>query len=747
MASYSQFGYQQGKNGRVGGAGGRMSFGVSGYRPTHVSPSTYRPESDRLPTPDSEAMASSEDEHDHVKSLVSASKPPQAVNPPKRRDSWLSDIQSSQRKPSLGGMSLASQCSQPPTPGETPGWTANARPLSKSGSLTWDTNIWSPQDTTARRESADLPFQIPLSPTRKTIRSQSYSVGQMERGSPGVMHKPSRKSMLGSEVTGDSGGDPAGLGKVIEDEDHESEGSDAGVRLPMHSDGGSSLLKQAAVENANRRVPPGRASITAATVQENPYAYDPNFGGFQSRRHSFANVPSDAVVHAPMARQIAALEEAAEDVPAIAGNYPNQQQHMAALQARQQQNLMNAASMSGSMGLSRGERRSPVLLYLVQFKCCRADVYYADPSNGLQIKKGDLMIVEGDRGSDLGQVQEVELTWEQAKRLRQENHIAHTQNLMLFSRNAQTLPEEAFLPPMKIVDSILKGELMGPSALHGDNGFDAELKPKLIKRHAAAHEIAQLKDKEGAEAKAKRVCQTKAQDHNLVMEILDAEYQHDYKKLTFYYYSTSYVNFNDLVTDLFKLYKTRIWMSSVNPAVFTPITALSSTVPMAAPPSSVPARGAHRATVSGYAPGQPSFGRGDFSSRAAQAGYFPAFENQHQQPAAFPNPSRMPQHPMMNTAGPGVPATAAGMREFLESPWGNENMQPGQGARRMWHGYEAPQDYLDATNLPPWAQRNFAVSPAAANGAGGPQVLAPQPQSHVAGTTESFLQNFRNLAV
>ena len=51
------------------------------------------------------------------------------------------------------------------------------------------------------------------------------------------------------------------------------------------------------------------------------------------------------------------------------------------------------------------------------------------------------------------------------------------------------------------------------------------LKPKLIKRHAQPHEIQALRDKEGSEAKAKRVCQSKVKDHGLNMEILDAEFQ------------------------------------------------------------------------------------------------------------------------------------------------------------------------------------------------------------------------------
>src|SRR5436305_2955129 len=50
----------------------------------------------------------------------------------------------------------------------------------------------------------------------------------------------------------------------------------------------------------------------------------------------------------------------------------------------------------------------------------------------------------------------------------------------------------------------------------------------------------------------------------------------DWKKLTFYYFADSYINFNSLVTDLFKIYKTRIWMSAINPASFvTPTASLS----------------------------------------------------------------------------------------------------------------------------------------------------------------------------
>lgn len=54
----------------------------------------------------------------------------------------------------------------------------------------------------------------------------------------------------------------------------------------------------------------------------------------------------------------------------------------------------------------------------------------------------------------------------------------------------------------------------------------------------------------------------------------------DWKKLTFYYFADTYINFNSLVTDLFKIYKTRIWMSAINPASFvTPTASLSMPTP------------------------------------------------------------------------------------------------------------------------------------------------------------------------
>ncbi|KKK24352.1 hypothetical protein ARAM_000861 [Aspergillus rambellii] len=216
------------------------------------------------------------------------------------------------------------------------------------------------------------------------------------------------------------------------------------------------------------------------------------------------------------------------------------------------------------------------LLYIVTFKCHRADVFYIQEDTGLQVKPGDLVIVEADRGTDLGTIQHANVSLQKARELKQKYAEEHYKWLMMFSRQGQSGAGSVVSTPGNVSAMNNRSAIggMGPHGPHGVQESAADIKPKLIKRLAQNHEILTLRDKEGNEAKAKRVCQQKVAEHRLNMEILDAEFQMDWKKLTFYYFADSYINFNSLVTDLFKIYKTRIWMSAINPASFvTPPTA------------------------------------------------------------------------------------------------------------------------------------------------------------------------------
>jgi cell fate regulator YaaT (PSP1 superfamily) len=83
---------------------------------------------------------------------------------------------------------------------------------------------------------------------------------------------------------------------------------------------------------------------------------------------------------------------------------------------------------------------------------------------------------------------------------------------------------------------------------------------KSIVRKATQREIEAIPVKEEREKIAAAFCQEQARGFSLPMEITSAEYQFDGKKLTFYYTAAMYIDFRDLVKNLFRSFGTRIWM-------------------------------------------------------------------------------------------------------------------------------------------------------------------------------------------
>lgn len=168
------------------------------------------------------------------------------------------------------------------------------------------------------------------------------------------------------------------------------------------------------------------------------------------------------------------------------------------------------------------------LLYLVTFKAARAEFYYVQEGTGLQVNAGDLVIVEADRGTDLGTVAHENVDWAAAKELKEHYVEEHYKWLMMFSRHGQNGSTPATNPNALMPTNGIHGSAigaMGPAGQHSLESSSVEIKPKMIKRLAQAHEIQTLREKEGNEAKAKRMCQQKVLEHHLNMEILDAEFQ------------------------------------------------------------------------------------------------------------------------------------------------------------------------------------------------------------------------------
>jgi hypothetical protein len=158
-------------------------------------------------------------------------------------------------------------------------------------------------------------------------------------------------------------------------------------------------------------------------------------------------------------------------------------------------------------------------LYIVEFKAGRSDLFYAGDQMAAMVKKGDLVIVEADRGKDLGKVVNDNITPIQVQQLQMQQ--------------AEQMPE------------LLRS--------------NKELHPKRIYRLAQPGEVAMLLTKSQDEVKALQVVQTKVRQKKLPMEVVDAEYQWDRRKLTFYFVADRRIDFRELVRELFKIYKTRIW--------------------------------------------------------------------------------------------------------------------------------------------------------------------------------------------
>ncbi|KAK7202344.1 PSP1 C-terminal conserved region containing protein [Novymonas esmeraldas] len=141
---------------------------------------------------------------------------------------------------------------------------------------------------------------------------------------------------------------------------------------------------------------------------------------------------------------------------------------------------------------------------LIQFKCHQAEF-----ASAMEVDKGQYVVVQGDRGIDIGVVIRI---------------------------NSST--------------QITYVERTGPVG--------------SVLRHATQREVdywaTDLKD---AEAMAAALCQAKARAHGLPMEIAYAEYQFDKKKLTFYYEARTRIDFVQLLKELYREYGCRIWMEKV----------------------------------------------------------------------------------------------------------------------------------------------------------------------------------------
>lgn len=191
-------------------------------------------------------------------------------------------------------------------------------------------------------------------------------------------------------------------------------------------------------------------------------------------------------------------------------------------------------------------------LYLVAFKGARVDVFTIPDKSTFEVEYGDLVIVDADRGRDLGKVVKKNLSPEEAGWIKWKKFNDQQAVLQHPFSDTESFSHGSDKNEAKDSASKLFFEFMSPVV------------PKSILRHARSDEIQQILTKEVDEEKALKTCFSKVSEKALNMYVVDAEYQWDRAKLTFFYCAEQRIDFRDLVRDLFRIYKTRIWMCATN---------------------------------------------------------------------------------------------------------------------------------------------------------------------------------------
>ncbi len=140
----------------------------------------------------------------------------------------------------------------------------------------------------------------------------------------------------------------------------------------------------------------------------------------------------------------------------------------------------------------------------VAFKAGRIGIY--ENHQNLPAKHGDFVVVEADKGEDLGKVITI-----------------------------GSIPE--FMSPEEPLKKII--------------------------RLATRADLVRMEKNRHLEDEALKICKHKIKKHQLNMNLVDAEYQLDHQRLTFYFTSDQRVDFRQLVRDLAARFKTRIELRQI----------------------------------------------------------------------------------------------------------------------------------------------------------------------------------------
>ncbi|KAJ1953005.1 hypothetical protein EC988_003242 [Linderina pennispora] len=183
---------------------------------------------------------------------------------------------------------------------------------------------------------------------------------------------------------------------------------------------------------------------------------------------------------------------------------------------------------------------------------------------GTKLESGTCVLVEADRGVDLGVIKEELTTLDEVKKFIGQQAAAIAAAVGNSGMDSHSSEPEHKLQhqPQAGGKEARVSAMPVPSLSVGAQPVSVkDIYIKRIFREADQREIADVKENKAMdEQKALAMCQSKVLMRRLSMRVVDAEFQFDRRKLTFYFTADRRVDFRELVRELFKHFKTRIWM-------------------------------------------------------------------------------------------------------------------------------------------------------------------------------------------
>eukprot|EP00906_Rhabdomonas_costata_P010788 RCo015167 len=364
---------------------------------------------------------------------------------------------------------------------------------------------WGEIDTLLQRKAAEAPQKV----TSPSLAPFQRCVGEL----PGIIGSGGARGRVKAAIK-ERDTDLSLLGKALGEEP-----SCALRAAPSPAAGTAALplpIPLLPVPGGDRSVPttggrpvPGRLSFTATAPQIN------------------APSPTAPTAPSPTTPSSAASTTESPDTAAALANATLLFEKLAALGA--------ATTPGGMPGVPIPVLLAPKIYCLVEFKRGRTLQY----ETRSYVAPGEYVMVGGDRGEDLGMVT---FTWLAPAPAGAAGGAADSADAPSPASPASPVQYDNYGNPVP-TDQAIVGRVL---------------------RRATAKEIQHLHSVQAElERRCVEVCQQKVNEYGLVMVVVDAEYQFDRKKLTFYYDAPDRQDFRDLVRDLYKIYRARIWMSKV----------------------------------------------------------------------------------------------------------------------------------------------------------------------------------------